>query len=116
MLAMPSRRFQRRREDFRCDHCGFLVRGSGYTNHCPHCLWSKHVDVWPGDRRADCRGEMEPVAVELIHDEFLITHQCLRCGLRKKNKAAPNDDRSIILKVTEKATRLFHHPPGPSHK
>lgn len=37
-------------EDFICAHCGTHVRGNGYTNHCPECLWSKHVDNNPGDR------------------------------------------------------------------
>ena len=42
--------FTRKVEDFTCEHCGREVHGNGYTNHCPHCLHSKHVDVNPGDR------------------------------------------------------------------
>ncbi|MEK7158524.1 MAG: RNHCP domain-containing protein, partial [Patescibacteria group bacterium] len=45
-----SRTFQRRVEDFTCESCGAQVTGDGYTNHCPQCLVSKHVDVYPGDR------------------------------------------------------------------
>ena len=29
------------------------MKGNGYTNHCPKCLWSKHVDINPGDRGAN---------------------------------------------------------------
>jgi hypothetical protein len=47
-----GRRFQRTIEDFECERCRMLVTGSGFTNHCPACLWSKHVDVHPGDRQA----------------------------------------------------------------
>ena len=33
--------FTKKIEDFTCDHCGYNVKGKGYTNHCPKCLWSK---------------------------------------------------------------------------
>ena len=51
-----SATFIRKTEDFICEHCGREVRGNGYTNHCPYCLWSKHVDINPGDRAAGCGG------------------------------------------------------------
>ena len=41
--------FTRNIEDFTCEHCGATVKGNGYTNHCPMCLWSKHVDVDQGE-------------------------------------------------------------------
>ncbi|MFA6992594.1 MAG: RNHCP domain-containing protein, partial [Candidatus Gracilibacteria bacterium] len=41
---MPKR-FSRTIEDFVCEKCGAKVKGDGYTNHCPKCLWSKHVDI-----------------------------------------------------------------------
>jgi hypothetical protein len=45
---MEERTFQRHAEDFACEHCGHLEEGDGYTNHCTHCLWSRHVDINPG--------------------------------------------------------------------
>jgi hypothetical protein len=57
--------FKKTKEDFVCEHCGKPVVGNGYTNHCPECLWSKHVDVNPGDRAATCLGLMEPVGVTI---------------------------------------------------
>ncbi|TAL49274.1 RNHCP domain-containing protein [Patescibacteria group bacterium] len=89
---MTSRKFQRTKEDFTCERCGFFVRGSGYTNHCPQCLWSKHVDVNPGDREARCQGLMEPVGVELKGGEYTILHRCVSCGFEKRNKAAKDDN------------------------
>lgn len=62
---MAAKKFKRTKEDFIGESCGFKVRGDGYTNHCPNCLWGKHVDVNPGDRQSDCRGMMEPVGVEM---------------------------------------------------
>ena len=58
------KRFSRRTEDFTCEHCGTKVKGNGYTNHCPQCLYSKHVDINPGDRLSDCGGLMEPIDIE----------------------------------------------------
>ena len=60
---MMTKKFQRTKEDFTCEKCNLVVNGSGYTNHCPRCLWSKHVDVNPGDRQATCQGFMEPVCL-----------------------------------------------------
>ncbi|HLL91284.1 MAG TPA: RNHCP domain-containing protein, partial [Tepidisphaeraceae bacterium] len=65
-------RFTRQVEDFTCGHCGRSVRGNGYTNHCPGCLWSRHVDVNPGDRAAACGGLMEPVAVASTRHRYTI--------------------------------------------
>lgn len=53
---MQEKKFQRQIEDFVCEKCGKEVKGDGYTDHCPRCLRSKHVDVNPGDRRSKCNG------------------------------------------------------------
>ena len=55
---MGGARFTRVVEDFTCGQCGAAVTGDGYTNHCPLCLWSRHVDINPGDRAAECGGLM----------------------------------------------------------
>lgn len=94
-----GRKFQRTIEDFRCENCGFEVEGSGYTNHCPRCLWSKHVDLHPGDREASCHGMMEPASVELQQGEYRILHRCIKCGAEKANKASPEDDFEALLRI-----------------
>ncbi len=86
--------FKRLKEDFVCGYCSKSVKGDGYTNHCPHCLWSKHVDVSPGDRAAECGGLMEPINLEKVADNFVITHKCVDCGYIKPNKTSPIDDIS----------------------
>ncbi len=101
---MPTPRFTRTREDFICGHCGGAVVGNGYTNHCPTCLWSRHVDVFPGDRLARCSGMMEPVAIELCGDGRTITHRCVACGHEKRNKAAPDDSFEALLTLTQRAS------------
>lgn len=94
--------FTRTIEDFTCQHCGAEVKGNGYTNHCPKCLWAKHVDVDPGDRKASCGGMMEPIAARFEHEEFNITHRCLTCGIVRTNRAAPSDDQDLLISLTTK--------------
>lgn len=94
--------FTRKQEDFTCGHCGAEVLGNGYTNHCPHCLWSKHVDVDPGDRLATCGGLMEPVSIEGSSPDYVLTHRCTVCGHQKRNTVAPNDSSEEILALARK--------------
>jgi len=94
-----SRKFQRRKEDFVCGYCSHRVEGSGYTNHCPVCLWSRHVDINPGDRQEPCQGLMEPVGVETKGDEYRILFRCTRCGQERWNKAAKEDNFEVLLQI-----------------
>jgi rubrerythrin len=94
---MERKNFIRVDEDFVCEHCGYAVVGSGYTNHCPACLWSKHVDNLPGDRANVCGGAMEPVGLEAVGGKEQIVHHCIVCGATKKNKVSPADSREQII-------------------
>lgn len=94
-----SRKFQRLVEDFVCENCGHEVEGSGYTNHCPACLWSKHVDVNPGDREEICQGMMEPVGVDGKSGKYRILYRCTLCGVERWNKAAQEDDFEVLLQI-----------------
>ncbi len=84
-----------RREEnagFVCEHCGArvvpLTNGS-YRNHCPSCLYSKHVDEAPGDRRSTCHGLMRPIGLVYKRKKgYQIVHQCLKCGVIRVNKVA----------------------------
>lgn len=102
---MQTAGFQRRIEDFACEHCGKVVLGDGYTNHCPHCLWSKHVDVNPGDRAEKCEGLMAPVRLEGGFDNCVIIHRCGKCGMERRNKVAASDSREALAAVAEAASR-----------
>lgn len=81
-------------EAFVCGHCGLAVPPHGRTarDHCPACLRSRHVDVIPGDRAADCGGILDPVSVEIKHGEPIITYKCRVCGASKRNRAATDGD------------------------
>lgn len=95
---MEEKRFQKNDSGFVCAHCGKTVEPLGTTsrNHCPHCLWSLHVDIHPGDRACECRGEMEPIAARPdARAGFVILHRCTRCGELHTNKAAYGMKNSI---------------------
>lgn len=99
---MPQKKFQKRIEDFVCSHCGAAVVGTGYTNHCPKCLWSKHVDIHPGDRASSCVGVMEPVGIEGIVDKYRIVHRCIMCGYIHRNNVVSEDDMEEVLRLAGK--------------
>lgn len=88
--------FIARQEPFVCEHCGERVepleRGS-YRNHCPFCLYSKHLDGdGPGDRASQCQGLMEPAGFEFQAKKgWMVAHLCTKCGKRIPNKTAPDD-------------------------
>jgi hypothetical protein len=94
--------FTRTIEDFVCLHCGARVSGDGYTNHCPQCLWSRHVDVQPGDRASECCGMMEPVRVFQKHGEYFVQHRCIQCGHEKNNRTIKSDNFETLLAIVAK--------------
>ena len=99
---MNSKKFQRTIEDFACEKCGFTVKGTGYTNHCPQCLWSKHVDVNPGDRAEDCGGMMEPVGALKRAGKYEVLQRCIKCGFERKNKLGAEDNFQTLVALSEK--------------
>lgn len=96
---MQTKTFQKVVEDFSCEHCGANVKGNGYTNHCPACLWSKHVDINPGDRAASCGGLMKPTSIENENGEYVITHTCQKCSYKKRNKVSVNDNFDTVVQI-----------------
>jgi hypothetical protein len=97
-----STKFQRRVEDFICEHCAAQVKGNGYTNHCPQCLWSKHVDIHPGDRASACGGMMEPVRLEGSTPHYRILHRCVSCGYERRNDVQAQDSATALTMLIEK--------------
>ena len=100
----------RRKENtgFICENCGrevLPVTDGSYRNHCPFCLYSKHIDIEPGDRAGRCGGLMRPVG--LIYKSgkgFQLVHRCLKCGEEKVNRVAEfsiqPDDIEELLKLS----------------
>ena len=101
------KKFTKTIENFECAHCGAMVFGNGYTNHCPHCLWSKHVDNNPGDRASDCGGMMIPISVETAGNGFIITHKCEKCGKTIRQRSSENDDIDTIIEISSNSDFIF---------
>ena len=107
--------FQADDEPFKCQFCGRTVTpegaGTRHRNHCPYCLCSKHLDIEPGDRSADCGGTMEPIAVWVRKGgEWAIIHRCRVCGALSSNRIAADDNQ---LKLLSLALKPLAQPPFP---
>ena len=100
-------RFTKNKEDFICSLCGTHVQGNGYTNHCPHCLSSLHVDINPGDRACSCGGIMLAVGLEHRNGKDFILHKCQKCGFERRNQTAPNDNFEAILALSNGSFETF---------
>ena len=105
MIINMERRFTEIDEAFICEHCGKKVEPLGYScrNHCPYCLYSKHVDKNPGDRSEHCHGELEPVGLEMDSKKgYVIIFRCKKCGAIRKNKAAKDDNMDKLIELSTK--------------
>ncbi len=102
-----SKLFKKNKEDFICEKedCKKVVKGNGYTNHCPQCLWSKHVDINPGDREATCGAMMKPVDGGSGKNNFYVIQQCIICGHQKRNETSPEDNFDVLTKVIEEKNK-----------
>ena len=101
---------------FRCGNCrldvSYRAPGTAHRNHCPNCLWSRHLDDdRPGDRAAECGSLMEPIAVTVRGDgEWVLVHRCAGCDELHLNRTAADDNPLILLRV---AVRPLAQPPFP---
>ena len=90
---------------FQCAQCGAHVSldapGTSHRNHCPRCLWSRHLDRnTPGDRKAECSAGMEPIAVTVRgKGSWVLIHRCLSCGRLRLNRTAGDDNPLLLLRL-----------------
>lgn len=103
-LVRGISRRRARTEEFKCGHCktfvGPPISGGRHRNHCPLCLYSKHVDRIPGDRAHVCRSLMEPIGAAFRRNgEQVIVHRCLRCAGVRYCRAAADDHPLVCLRL-----------------
>jgi hypothetical protein len=106
----------RRFGDFECRHCRRIVSadarlsGVNHRNHCPYCLWSRHVDLHqPGDRLSACKGGMRPIGLAFKQQhkrylsaqrgELMLVHRCVACGAVSLNRGAADDNPALLWDV-----------------
>lgn len=97
------KRFNMIDEPFKCENCGKEIKPLGYTarDHCPHCLYSKHVDINPGDRLEECRGLLKPIGIEKGKKaDYKIIYECQKCHKIRKNVSAKDDYFDEIIKIS----------------
>lgn len=103
---------QSRRPSFHCVHCGSEVPTEAsqtkHRNHCPSCLWSRHVDASIGDRSSTCLASMEPLGLTIKRDggELMIVHRCVGCGKIGKNRTAGDDNAASVEALLERSVAL----------
>ncbi len=89
-----------------------------HRNHCPYCLWSRHVDESrEGDRKSVCISPMVPIGLTLkkikpdkYHPEkkgeLMIIHKCQTCQKISINRIAADDDPIVILGLLDLHTKV----------
>jgi len=117
-MSRDQRRGERRRQprSFRCGRCQLDVPeqapGTAHRNHCPNCLWSRHVDDdSPGDRESDCGSLMEPIGITVRGSgEWVLVHRCAGCDEINLNRTAGDDNPLVLLRL---AVKPLAQPPFP---
>jgi hypothetical protein len=115
-VARDQRNARRRSPtSFRCRNCRLDVPtdapGTAHRNHCPNCLWSRHVDDSPGDRAALCGSSMEPIAISVRGaGEWVLVHRCLGCDTVHLNRIAGDDNPLLLVRI---AVGPLAQPPFP---
>ena len=113
--ARRARGGRERNSTFRCGHCRLDVSlqavGSAHRNHCPNCLWSRHLDDSPGDRAAECGSLMEPIAISVRGGgEWVLVHRCRGCDEVHLNRTAGDDNPLMLMRL---AVLPLAQPPFP---
>ena len=98
------KKFLEKDDEFICENCHKKVEKLKYSSrdHCPYCLYSKHVDINPGDRLNNCQGLLEPIDIEKFKNSFKIIYKCQKCNKYHKNAIAKDDDINEIIYLTTK--------------
>ena len=98
------KRFNMIDDEFVCENCGEIVNKLKYSarDHCPFCLFSKHVDINPGDRANDCCGLLVPIDIEKYKNTYKIVYKCSKCNQIHKNIMAIDDNMEKIIDLSVK--------------
>jgi len=94
------KKFIKNNESFTCENCARIVPQHSTTSrdHCCYCLYSKHVDINPGDRLNSCKGLLIPIGVKSANRKSQIAYDCLKC-LERVFNIISEDDNKDELKV-----------------
>ena len=107
---------------FICKHCHTFVSSASFLsgvqnrNHCPYCLWSRHLDLYSaGDRLSACKSPMKPIGLTVkgthkkygsTHGELMLVHICTDCEDLSINRIAADDVSETVFRVFEAAVEF----------
>lgn len=107
---------------FKCGFCGQTVHtkgliGTHHRNHCPNCLWSKHLGQSTEKKKLKCGGIMEPIGLTFKQEgvdkygqtrqgELMVIHRCTKDQETTINRLAADDNPKIIMDIFEKSQGL----------
>ncbi|MFZ0532751.1 MAG: RNHCP domain-containing protein [Anaerolineales bacterium] len=111
---------------FKCRYCQAhvhtlpILSGVQNRNHCPFCLWSRHVDQnRPGDRMSACKAIMQPIGLTVkqsrnkygsgTNGELMLIHLCSECGKLSINRIAADDLLESLMEIFHASSRLDTH-------
>jgi len=102
-MVMYMKLFHKNDESFICENCNSSVDTLKYSSrdHCNHCLYSKHVDINPGDRLNNCKGLLAPIGIEKFKDTYKIVYRCKKCNQIHKNIMAIDDNMDKIIEISK---------------
>ena len=82
-----------RDEAFLCAYCEAEVSAGGemIRDHCPFCLSSQHLDIVPGDRAANCGGQLVPINLDYRNQQWWVYYECALCSHTHRVRAHPDD-------------------------
>jgi hypothetical protein len=92
--------------------CAPDLAGVQNRNHCPYCLWSRHLDrKVGGDRQSACRATMRPIGLTAKqsrnkyageHDgELMVIHRCTVCAKVIINRIAADDSVAVLVGLVD---------------
>ena len=96
------KKFYMKDESFICENSNKKVNKLNYTarDHCPYCLYSKHLDINPGDRLNKCHGLLQPINIEKYKNTYKIIYKCQKCNQIHKNIMSNDDDFNKIIELS----------------
>ena len=97
------KRFNMIDEEFICENCGRKIEKLNYSarDHFNYCLYSKHVDIMPGDRLNTCLGLLKPIGIEKYKNSYKIIYKCEKCHQEHKNIMADDDNFNEIINISK---------------
>ncbi len=98
------KQFIKLNESFICYNCNHSVplHETSSRDHCNNCIYGLHVDINPGDRSNECKGELIPIGMKFMNAKEKIVYRCKKCSKIVNCITAPDDSREEIENLSKK--------------